>query len=173
MPTTGTQPPAPGTAPSPARSCGAFLRARAAFFAVPAACGLALAGCATRVAAPPITPTQAIVLAADAAPLGVKGTFVMEVRAVGRQDGDIYLDSERDYRDQRNLTIAIPPDAALELRQRFGEDADVALMGKRIRVSGQAVRVKVGFFANGMLTDKYYYQTHVNVFEARQIEVVP
>jgi hypothetical protein len=137
----------------------------------------ALLGCATPTSnandAQSIAPTQAILLAADAAPLGVKGTFALEVRAVGRQDGNIYLNSELDYRDQRNLTVAIFPDAAQELRQKFGEDADVALKGKHIKVRGEAIRVTIGFVADGVLTDKYYYQTHVNVHEANQVEVVP
>ncbi len=120
-----------------------------------------------------ITPTQAILLAANAAPQGVKGTFLLEVRATGRMDGNIYLNSELDYRDQRDLTIAIHPEAARQFLQEHGQDVDDALKGKHIRVSGEALRVRIGFFANGQLTDKYYYQTHINVFEANQIEVLP
>jgi hypothetical protein len=139
--------------------------------------GVALLGCAIPASdandIQAIAPTQAILLAADAAPLGVKGTFALEVRAVGRQDGNIYLNSELDYRDQRNLTVAIFPDAAQQCRQKFGEDADVVLKGKRIKVRGEAIRVKIGFVADGALTDKYYYQTHVNVYEANQVEVLP
>jgi hypothetical protein len=136
--------------------------------------GAALLGCTSSATdTQSITPTQAILLAADAAPLGVKGTFMLEVRAVGRKDGNIYLDSESDYRDQRNLTVAIFPDAAQELRQKFGEDADAVFKGRRVRVRGEAMRVKIGFFVDGILTDKYYFQTHVDVHDATQIEVLP
>jgi len=137
----------------------------------------ALLGCGAPAASSdpsqPITPIQAILAAASAAPNVVKGVFVLEVRATGRQDGNIYLNSELDYRDQRNLTIAIFPDAAPELRRKFSNDVDVALKGKRIRVSGVAQRVKIGFFENGEFTGKYYYQTHVDVTAANQIEVLP
>jgi len=139
--------------------------------------GAALAGCSTPASSSgdtqAIAPTQAILLAADAAPFGVKGTFVFEVRAVGQQDGNIYLNSELDYRDQRNLTVAIFPDAAQEIRRKFGENADLALMGRRIKVKGEAKRVKIAFVVNGVPSDKYYYQTQVFVQTADQVEVVP
>jgi hypothetical protein len=119
-----------------------------------------------------ITPTQAILLAANAAPAEVPGIFEMVVRRVGRQDGNIYLDSEVDYRDQRNLVIAILPSAAEQLRTKFGQDADRALDGQHIRISGQAKRVKIVFIADGVPSDSYYYQTHVDVSDAGQIEVL-
>jgi hypothetical protein len=136
-----------------------------------------LSGCAaptkTSYVAPVIEPPQAVILAADAAPAGVGGTFLLEVRGSGRQDGNIYLNSEQDYRDQRCLTIAVLPDAANELRKKYNEDVDSALKGRRIVVKGVARRVKIAFFADGHVTDKYYYQTQVNVSDAGQIELQP
>jgi len=117
------------------------------------------------------TPRQAIFLAADAAPAAVEGVFAMNVQATGTHSGQIYLNSELDYRDQRNLTVAITPRAAQQLAQRLGAHPIVALEGKDVLVEGSAVRTRINFVANGRMTDKYYYQTHVNVTDADQITV--
>lgn len=137
------------------------------------------AGCASTPTAPHaadsetswISPRQAVLMAADAAPGGVDGTFALHVQATGTQSGRTYLNSELDYRDQRNLTVAITPEAARQLTQRLGEHPLVALKGKDILVRGAAVRTTIWFFANGRVTDKYYFQTHVNVTDADQITV--
>jgi hypothetical protein len=120
-----------------------------------------------------ITPTQAILSAADSAPAGVRGTFEMEVRRVGRQDGNIYLDSELDYRDQRNLVIAVHPIAANRLHDSFGQDIDAVALGKRIKVYGEARRTKIVFSVDGRPTGDYYYQTHVDVWDAGQLSILP
>lgn len=118
-----------------------------------------------------IDPAEAIQSAATAAPQAVRGRFAMRVRAVGRRDGNIYLNSEQDYRDQRNLTVTIRPSAINALAERFGEQADRFLIGKRIVVDGEARRVQIDFTHNGQPTGKYYYQTHVDVREASQLSI--
>jgi hypothetical protein len=119
-----------------------------------------------------ILPPEAVERAAAAAPSGVGGVFQMKVRAAGRQENRLYLNSEQDYRDQRNLTIAIEPTAERVLAQRLGGNVDTALMGKTIQVRGKAYRVKVWFFADGRQTDKYYYQTLVVLFDSDQLKIV-
>ena len=134
-----------------------------------------LAGCATQLFSPPapsgtISPREAIVLAADAAPRPVPGTFAMLVRATGRERGRVYLNSEFDYRDQRNLTINIEPGAAKALERRLGQAPDRYFKGKWIEVRGASARVRIGFFDNrGRPTGLYYYQTHVRVTDPYQI----
>src|SRR3546814_4863219 len=81
-----------------------------------------------------------------------------------------YLNSELDYRDQRNLTIVVTSAAARALSVRMGSDLEAGMIGKQLRVHGVARRVKIVFFANGQATKKYYYQTHVLVTDAAQIE---
>ena len=138
-----------------------------------------LGGCASTSAPSPdvnvqeswISPRQAVLLAADAAPASVDGTFALNVRATGTRRDQLYLNSELDYRDQRNLTVAISPFAAQQLATRMDEHPLRALKGKDILVRGAAVRTKIHFFANGRMTNKYYYQTHVNVSDADQITV--
>ncbi|GAA0574578.1 hypothetical protein [Rhizomicrobium electricum] len=120
-----------------------------------------------------ITPRRAIEMAADAAPAGVAGKFVMTVRATGREDSNIFLNSENDYRDQRNLTVVVPPLVSAMLLKKFGALPDVYFTGKTIAVTGEAKRVKIVFTCNGMPTAKYYYQTHVVLTDDDHIEVVP
>ena len=116
-----------------------------------------------------LTPMQAIFAAATAAPEGVPGVFVMQVRNAGRQDGRLFLNSEADYRDQRSLTVAISPSAFAGLEARFGRPLDTALVGQRIAVTGEARRTRIDFTGNGLPTGKYYFQTHVVVTDADQI----
>ncbi len=129
--------------------------------------------------APALTPREAIVAAADAADSAapaarvVRGTFELPVRATGRQDGRLYANSERDYRDQRNLTVAIEPAAEAGLRERLGADPAAALVGRRLRVTGAAQRVTIRFSCADGPSDKYYYQTHVRVFHADQVAIAP
>ncbi len=133
------------------------------------------AGCAS---SPPqsdssrwIEPSQAVQLAAASPTVGVTGSFAMTVKAVGRADR-VHLNSEEDYRDQRNLSIALEFTAAQELAAQLGAPPEIALKGKQILVSGTAKRVKIVFVADGKPTDKYYYQTHVVVTQASQIQVL-
>lgn len=122
--------------------------------------------------APTIGPVEAIQSAAAAAPRAVVGVFVMRVSGAGRQDGNIYLNSEADYRDQRNLTVAFHPAAAESFIAQYGTAPDTFLVGKRIAVSGGARRVRINFSIDGRPTEKYYYQTHVNVWNSRQIRIL-
>ena len=98
-----------------------------------------------------ITPEQAVMAAANAAPHGISGTFALTVRGVGTQDGRFYLNSQPDYRDQRNLTIDIDPSVERTLESRLGASSLSYFAGKPILVTGVAQRVKVFFIADGDL----------------------
>lgn len=138
-----------------------------------------LAGCASapRNAAAPqndasrIEPARAVQLAAAAAPLAVSGVFAVHVQASGSQHGVTYLNSERDYRDQRNLSVAIAPNVAEQLEMRYGKPPGEFFKDKDILVTGAARRVTIWFFSGGARTDKYYYQTHVRVTDLDQIRL--
>lgn len=95
----------------------------------------------------------------------------MTVKTVGRTDR-VHLNSEDDYRDQRNLSIVLEYTAVQELAAQLGAPPEIALKGKQILVSGTARRVKIVFVADGKPTDKYYFQTHVVVTRASQIRVL-
>ena len=119
-----------------------------------------------------IPAVAAVVIAANRAPRGTPGVFVMMVQASGHLDGDVFLNSENDYRDQRNLTVRILPNAQADLRKKYGEDLEAAFKGKVIEVMGAITRTKIMFRANGVDTGQYYYQTHIVVNLADQIQLL-
>ena len=121
---------------------------------------------------PRISPTEAVMAAAEAAPGGVRGVFAMRVAATGWVESRVYLNSENDYRDQRNLTINIAPRAAATLARRHGARADRFFVGKHIEVRGTARRTRIDFVSRNRRTGLYYYQTHVAVEDPDQIVVV-
>lgn len=142
-----------------------FAIARLAFIAA-----LSLAGCSTtRVSSDGIVPMVAIERAAALAPGAYPGVFVMTVRASGRQDGRLYLNSESDYRDPRNLSLEIRPVAQAQLEASLGAPVETALRGRRIHVEGAVRRVRIDFTYDGRPTGKYYYQTHIVVERGAQL----
>ena len=129
-----------------------------------------LAGCATsQVSRDAIAPMVAIERAAGLAPGAYPGIFVMTVRASGRQGPNLYLNSENDYRDPRNLSFEVRPIAQAQLENRLGAPVETALQGRTIRVDGEARRVRINFTADGRPTGKYYYQTHVVIERGDQL----
>jgi hypothetical protein len=134
-----------------------------------------LAGCASQPTMQPEASSaqDVIMMAARAAPGPVRATVTLQVRAVGSQSGMTYLNSEDDYRDQRNISIEIAPAALANLESTFGGALATAAVGKRIVVKGPAQRVTIWFFdKNGARTDKYYYQTHILVSDPSQIQLI-
>lgn len=136
---------------------------------------LLLTGCASQSPFPETAnrPQQVISMAAEAAPQAVLATVAMQVQAVGNQQGITYLNSESDYRDQRNISIAISPAALIKVEAIFGGELTKVATGKRILVSGSAKRVTIWFFdSNGKRSDKYYYQTQIFVSDPAQIQII-
>ena len=119
-----------------------------------------------------ITPSQAIEYSAASAPDSYKGIFEMNVKAGNLRERMIFLNSELDYRDQRNLTVVIRPNVAIELTKKYGEDPLKHLLNKRIVVKGEAERMKIWMFYKTKKLNKYYYQTHVFVNSADQISIL-
>ncbi len=135
-----------------------------------------LSGCAGQIPVrqPPaqvIAPALAVVAAADAAPNGVPGRFGFVVQRAEWVGPRLFLNSQPDYRDQRNLSISIDPVAIGGLRQMFGDDLRSALLYKPIVVDGVARRIQIDFTVNGRRTGKYYYQTHIIVTDPAQLHV--
>ena len=118
-----------------------------------------------------IEPARVIHLAAEAAPKGALVRSQFMVQATGAEGDLIYLNSERDYRDQRNLTVVITPTAAKTLSEAYGPDLRITLQGRSVTATGVAKRVTVWFTVLGRRTDKYYYQTQLVVSDPRQIQV--
>ena len=116
---------------------------------------------------------DAVLQAAAHPNTGVSATFHMTVRSVGESNGNVFLNSELDYRDQRNLAISMSRQIAMELMRLYGGSIETLLQGKMILVSGDAQRVRVDFLVNDRPSGKYYYQTHVNVRRVDQIQLQP
>lgn len=119
-----------------------------------------------------IAPAQAIQMVAESAPVGVPGVFVIHVQATGSLEGILYLNSEQNYRDQRNLTVAVSREAALTLAKELGADPQIALKGKKILVTGVARQVTISVMKRGQPPGGFYHQTHVLVTDAKQLEVI-
>lgn len=120
-----------------------------------------------------ISPEMAILAAADQAPHGYPGRFGMTVVATGREKGRLFLNSREDYRDPRNITIAIDARAQRLLRMQYKVDSFEHLVkGRQIEVDGVAMKERIIFTAGGRPSGKYYYQTHVRVSDPDQIRIL-
>lgn len=148
------------------------LRLTRRLVAVLACAGLAACGHARLSDGRWIDSAMAVQLAAAAGPArGVDGVFALNVRAVGADDGRVFLNSQPDYRDPRNLSVVILPSAQPALRERFGPDLGKALKGQPLLVRGSARLTRIDFSSGGQPSGKYYYQTHVRVADAAQLQV--
>jgi hypothetical protein len=119
---------------------------------------------------------DAIWAASAAAPEMVPGIFELTVVETAYLRDATYLNSESDYRDRRNLTIAIDPRILDGLKEKHGTYPDIFFLNRKIRVKGFAQRVRIDFVIDpddeNEVRNKYYYQVHVAVVDVDQIEVV-
>ena len=113
-----------------------------------------------------------IALTEDSAPNGINGTFKLPIKASSVQKGIIYLNTETDYRDRRNMTITLQKKVIEAFITKYGTSPHLYLINKSIEVTGEAKRLKINFFTNGKVTKKYYFQTHINVSSLHQIKVL-
>jgi len=126
---------------------------------------LVLSGCAGSLA-----PREVVLLAADAEGEPVLVTVEMMVAAVGMDNGWLYINAEADYRDQRNISLDVPPASQAALRERFG--LAEGLIGRRIAVHGWARRQTIVFNDGGRPTGLYYFQTHLFVSDPDQLRLL-
>jgi hypothetical protein len=110
--------------------------------------------------------------AAGSVPEGVYGEFTFRIKASGEQRNIVYLNTEKDYRDQRNVTIALHPKILPQLENKYGSTPKEFFLGKSLFVKGHAKRVRIELLSKGRRTGKYYYQTHIRVDDISKIEVV-
>jgi hypothetical protein len=117
------------------------------------------------------TPADAVELAA-----GQEGTpviarrYVVTVRSVQERDGIVYLNSQREVRDQLNVSIELSGDVAAALRASLEtDDLATALRGQTLVVFGQAQRVRVGMGNAEAAQRFYFYRTVLAVAHVDQI----
>lgn len=132
------------------------------------------AGAAHEVAAGVLDPLATISGAAQAAPDGYAGTFGMQVRNVGSDSsGDLFLNSELNYREQLNVSVRMSRDVARELASQHGDNWARDIVGKAIEVDGEATREVIWFYDTVLgRTKSYYYQTHIQVSSADQVRLL-
>lgn len=156
------------------------MRASAALFALTASLWLGCQGPratpASRREGGSYTPLMAIEAAAQKT-MGVQGTFELRVKKASYGSDTskdyVFLNSEEDYRDRRCLTIRLMP-GAVRACLKGGIDPVKHFNNKTIVVKGVAEQVKIHFVSErGVLSDKYYYQTHVQVRSLDQVTVLP
>ena len=120
----------------------------------------------------PMTPIEAVEQAKAWAPKGVRGKFAFEVKAVGSNGHDSFINSEPDYRDPRCLTLRVSPRVREQLEARFQGKLDQVLVGRQVLVRGLASQVRIDYMENGQRTGKFYYQTHVEIAQDDQITII-
>ncbi len=108
----------------------------------------------------------------ESAPEGVSGTFNFLIKASGVRRGEVFLNTELDYRDRRAITIAIASNVVNEFTKKYGSAPEAYFVDKKIEVTGEAKRVKIYFISKGRMTNKYYFQTHINVSSIEQVKVL-
>jgi len=112
-----------------------------------------------------------IALSEQSAPNGVQGTFNFLIKATGNRRGDIFLNTEDDYKDRRAITIVLSPKVSSDFTSKYGSTPDLYFINKTIEVTGEAKREKIYFYSKGRVTTKYYYQTHIDVTSLDQIKI--
>jgi hypothetical protein len=85
----------------------------------------------------PLSPAEAI------KQVGKKVTVQFKVRAAKdrlRKRGEIYLDSEKDFKDAKNLAVVVTRAGAAALKKAGIADPAGHFKGKTIRVTGKVIR---------------------------------
>ncbi|MCF2859512.1 hypothetical protein L1286_18665 [Pseudoalteromonas sp. SMS1] len=113
-----------------------------------------------------------IAAVAGSASSSVYGTYQFEVKASGKLNGKVYLNTEDDYRDSQSISIALSPEFVKAFIRDKGLSPKVYFLSKKIEVTGEVQRIKVNLYSGGQKTGKYYYQTHVIVNTLDQIKEI-
>ena len=117
-----------------------------------------------------LTARDAIELSENSAPKNTRGIFTLSIKASGAEKQYVYLNTELDYRDRRNVSVVLLPEFQEAFLTKYGVDAQTMLMNKDLTVSSFAKRMKIYFFVDGKPTEKYYFQTHIPVKHLKQIQ---
>ncbi len=102
----------------------------------------------------------------------VKGVFEMKIRAGGEDKRWVYLNSNFNYRTKYNLTIKFSKNIRKRLTKKYGNDPLKFFIGKKIRVKGEAKKIKIHKIENGKVTNLVYFQSHVILDAIKNIEVI-
>ncbi|MDK1286329.1 hypothetical protein [Pseudoalteromonas umbrosa] len=99
------------------------------------------------------------------APNSVRGVFQFEIKAGAKRGDVVYLNTQEDYRDRRNVTLALSWYAVSKMTKKYGQRPEVFFINKKVEVVGEASRKKIPLYRqDGTASEAYYYQTHINVY---------
>lgn len=133
---------------------------------------LLMFGCSHKKNKSLISPMVAIEKSAASAPATVNGIFEMTIKSTEYKQGMEFLNSEVDNLDQRNLIVALRPNAVKELTDKYGTSPEQYFVGKRIQVNGEAKRTKEWVLYKNKNIRRYFYQTKIFIRSANQVTVL-
>ncbi|WP_218311571.1 hypothetical protein [Alteromonas antoniana] len=142
---------------------------------------LTLVGCSATHTTTQTLPKKSVVsdtmemrrVAAEQYPASViDGSYTLKVVATGQQRNAVFLNTQEDYRDPRNITIALSPKLAKAFYSQHQQQPQDYFKGKTIAVSGELKQVEILFLKDGRPSGKYYYQTHVRPGSLDDIRIV-
>lgn len=105
-------------------------------------------------------------------PEPIRGTFQIPIKASGSQNGMVFLNSNLDYREPTNITLAIAPSTIESFINTYKRSPDIYFKNKTLEVTGKVERVKIYMYKEGKRTKKYYFQTHIRIKSTDQIKVL-
>lgn len=107
-----------------------------------------LVGCAAPIPAKPgLTAWDAIVMSEQSAPAVVPGVFSLQIKNAARIGDTVYLNTEYDYRDRRNVSVVLTPRLLKEFAESYpDQQAEQYFLGRSIVVNGAAARQTIWFF---------------------------
>jgi len=105
-------------------------------------------------------------------PEPVRGTFQIPIKATGIKNGVVYLNSNLDYREPTNITLALATSTIEAFTNYYNSSPDLYFKNKMLEVTGKVERIKIYMYKNGKRTKKYYFQTHIRVISIEQIRVL-
>ena len=105
-------------------------------------------------------------------PEGVIGTFQIPIKASGNEGGVVFLNSDLDYRDPKNITVLLEPSTIESFTKIYKASPDSYFINKTIEVRGKVERIKIYRYTKGKRPAKYYFQTHIKVTAVDQISVL-
>lgn len=105
-------------------------------------------------------------------PEGVRGTFQISIKASGNHGGVIFLNSDVDYRDPKNITVVLEPSTIESFSKIYNASPDSYFINKTIEVKGKVERIKIYRYTKARRTGEYYFQTHIKVTSIDQISVL-
>lgn len=118
------------------------------------------------------TPMQAIQYSEASPEKGYEGVFEFEVQNAAMVRGRLILNSERDYRDRRNVSVKFHPELLVLMQSQHGLDLESYFKGKTITVKGTANRAVIKAKDSDGKILFPYYQTHINVSDLAQLVLV-